>query len=78
MGLGANWAKAAKSARGKYLAALDDDDLWTDPNRMQIMVDYLESHQDVNLLYTNCYRENEKGHLKIIRYPDNFPDIHQL
>jgi glycosyltransferase involved in cell wall biosynthesis len=77
-GVGTNWAKAVMLARGEYLAFLDDDDYWTDPKRMQTMVDYLEAHQDVNLLYTNGYSENEKGKRKLITYPEGYPDLHLM
>ena len=77
-GVGTNWAKAVMLARGEYIAFLDDDDYWTDHKRMQIMVDYLEAHQDVNLLYTNGYSMNKKGKQKLITYPDGYPDIHQM
>lgn len=77
-GVGTNWAKAMMLARGEYIAFLDDDDYWTDANRMQIMVDYLEAHPDVNLLFTNGYSVNEKGKEKPIVYPENYPDLHQM
>ena len=77
-GVGTNWAKAVMLAQGEYLAFLDDDDYWTDPNRMQIMVDYLETHTETNLLFTNGYFENEKGLRTPIVYPDNYPDLHQM
>ena len=77
-GVGTNWAKAVMLARGEYLAFLDDDDYWTDANRMQIMVDYLEKHKEINLLFTNAFIEFENGKKKIIKYPDNYPDIHEM
>ena len=77
-GVGTNWAKAVMLARGEYIAFLDDDDYWTDPKRMQTMVDYLETHQDVNLLFTNGYSENERGKRKLITYPEGYPDLHQM
>lgn len=36
-------------ARGKYIARMDSDDISL-PNRMQIQVDYLESHPEVDLV----------------------------
>ena len=77
-GVGTNWAKAVMKAQGEYLAFLDDDDYWTDDRRMQTMVDYLDSHPDVNLLYTNGFAENEKGKRKPIVYPENYPDLHLM
>lgn len=77
-GVGTNWAKAVMLARGEYIAFLDDDDYWTDSNRMQIMVDYLEAHQDVNLLFTNSYSINKTGKMNLVVYPDNYPDLHEM
>ena len=77
-GVGTNWAKAVMLAQGEYIAFLDDDDYWTDENRMQIMVDYLDAHPEVNLLYTNGYYENEKGKRNPIAYSENHPNIHLM
>lgn len=69
-GIGANWATALMKARGKYVAFLDDDDYWTDDQRMQIMVDYLENHPEYDALYTNAVSLNEKtGKRHLINYP---------
>ena len=69
-GIGANWATALLKAQGRYVAFLDDDDFWTDNRRMQIMVDYLEQHPEVDLLYTNGYNWNEKtGRKEMIIFP---------
>ena len=35
-------------ARGKYIARMDSDDI-SHPNRLQVQVDYMESHTDVDL-----------------------------
>ena len=41
---------AVKRAKGKYLAFCDDDDLWL-PNKLELQVQYMESH-DVDIIGT--------------------------
>jgi glycosyltransferase involved in cell wall biosynthesis/Tfp pilus assembly protein PilF len=47
-----------KLARGKYLAYLDDDDLFY-PDHLQTLVDFLET-SDYQVAYTDAYRAHEK------------------
>ena len=49
-----------KHLTGKYVAFCEGDDFWIDPNKLQIQVDYMESHPECSLymhnaLWLNCY-----------------------
>ena len=60
MGLGANWASCVKECRGKYICNCDNDDYWHNPNKLQLQLDYMESHPKSNVLITNhrCHNRN--------------------
>ena len=46
-------------AQGKYIARMDSDDI-SHPNRLQVQVDYLESHPDVDLCSAGMHLFGEK------------------
>ena len=54
--------RAIKEAKGRYIAFLDSDDLWT-PDKLSKQISFMQEH-DVALSYTGYYRiEEESGEI---------------
>lgn len=58
VGLGANWAICIKACKGKYICNCDNDDYWHNPNKLQLQLDYMESHPNSNICITNHRTHN--------------------
>lgn len=48
----ANFLKALKACKSKYIALCDGDDYWCDENKLQKQVDFLETNLDYVLCFT--------------------------
>ena len=53
LGIAGNWCDCVQHAQGKYIFMLDGDDYWTDPNKMQIQVDFMELHPECVICHTD-------------------------
>jgi len=51
-------------ATGKYLALCEGDDYWTDPNKLQKQIAFLENNPDYVITYTDCEFFDRSGSIK--------------
>jgi glycosyltransferase involved in cell wall biosynthesis len=67
LGIQKSLNKGLKEAMGEYIARIDDDDEWTDKNKLKKQVEFLDNNPGYVLVGTGAVVVNEDGK-EIIRY----------
>ena len=75
-----NYYDAFERSRGRYIAWLDADDYWTDPEKLQIQVEAMEAHPDVALCghYVRWVTRGDQLEIQRKCYPEIAPGRHGL
>ena len=55
VGMRANYRRTFDACRGKYVAYLDGDDWWTDPQKLELQVELMESDPECGMCYARSY-----------------------
>ena len=53
--------KGLELAKWKYIARIDDDDIWVDPDKLQKQVDFMEQNPDYGLCGTSVITIDQEG-----------------
>lgn len=49
------------ACRGQYIASLEGDDYWTDPEKLQLQADFLDAHPECSISFHTACMINEDG-----------------
>lgn len=63
LGANRNFVKTYGECRGEYVALLEGDDYWINPDKLQKQVEFLDVHQECSMCFHNArvtYEDNER------------------
>lgn len=72
VGVVENFRRTLKECSGKYIAICEGDDYWTDDQKLQKQVEFLENNPEFVITYHDAHAFNEVGILKEAQLPAKF------
>jgi glycosyltransferase involved in cell wall biosynthesis len=69
-----NFTQTYLATRGKYVALCEGDDYWTDPDKLQMQVNFLEQNPEFSLTHTNVNHVNKNGSV-LVEAPLQYKDV---
>ena len=60
LGVTANWIQCVQAGTGKYIMTCGGDDWWHNPQKIQIQVDFMETHPECVVCHTDINELQEK------------------
>jgi len=78
LGIQKSLNRCLKEARGEWVARIDDDDIWVDPEKLRKQAEFLNASPDYVLVGTGVIMQNEAG-LELFRFlnPESDKDIRE-
>jgi len=66
LGLGKNYLRGLSVCRGEYVAIIEGDDFWVDPNRLQKHIDFMDRQPQCPMSFNLCSIFNESTQQLIV------------
>ena len=73
-----NFMSTVEASRGAYLAFLDGDDYWTDPDKLQRQVDFLDAHPECALCAHRIEHLSDDGFRELSVRPPGGSGVHDV